>query len=251
MPSGFVRASNDALGRATEVVGPFGVTLDFHYDAAGNRTLVTDSLGGVLTSTYDSANRLTWRDFGTVGGPQGSVAFGYDAAANVTSAVRYQAGSGSPVLSSAWNYDQAGRVTLVQHGIIGLYTYDYDDASRLTQETIDCVTRGFAYDETNELIDDDSTSVTYDGVGNRSGTGISVTTGNRLESDGTWTYNYDLTGRLARKRSPAFTKHADDTGTSTSLLQSRYIIKKPNGNITDCSKAAYCLFLELGGAEGR
>ncbi len=40
---------------------PFGVHLDFGYDAAGNRTTVTDDQGGVVTSTYDMANRLTSR----------------------------------------------------------------------------------------------------------------------------------------------------------------------------------------------
>ena len=43
------------------------LTLTYSYDAADNRTLVQDSLGGVTTSTYDAADRLTQRAFGGSG----------------------------------------------------------------------------------------------------------------------------------------------------------------------------------------
>ena len=43
---------------------PFALRLTFSYDAVNNRTLVQDSLGGVLTSVFDSLNRLSSRQFG-------------------------------------------------------------------------------------------------------------------------------------------------------------------------------------------
>ena len=50
----------DDQGRVTHVDEPFGASLSFVYDAFGNRTLATDSFGGVTRSQYDAAkgNRL-------------------------------------------------------------------------------------------------------------------------------------------------------------------------------------------------
>jgi YD repeat-containing protein len=50
-----------AASRVTKAQEPFGAALTFAYDADGNRALVTDSFGGVTTSTYDGAGRLTSR----------------------------------------------------------------------------------------------------------------------------------------------------------------------------------------------
>src|SRR5258707_1092857 len=42
----------DGAGRVVHVDEPFGLSLDFTYDLAGNRVLVVDSLGGSVASTY-------------------------------------------------------------------------------------------------------------------------------------------------------------------------------------------------------
>ena len=40
------------MGHVSHVDEPFGVSLTFTYDLAGNRISVTDNLGGNETSTY-------------------------------------------------------------------------------------------------------------------------------------------------------------------------------------------------------
>ena len=48
---------------------PFGLSLNYTYDAAGNRTGTTDSVGGTTTYVYDAANRLISLQFGGAGRP--------------------------------------------------------------------------------------------------------------------------------------------------------------------------------------
>ena len=57
----------DVLNRMTSELEPFGQSLNFQFDAVGNRIFVRDSNGGVTRSTYDAANRLTSRQFTGVG----------------------------------------------------------------------------------------------------------------------------------------------------------------------------------------
>jgi YD repeat-containing protein len=57
----------DALNRMTSELEPFGQSLNFGFDAVGNRIFVRDSNGGVTRSTYDAANRLVSRQFTGVG----------------------------------------------------------------------------------------------------------------------------------------------------------------------------------------
>src|SRR5262249_9262449 len=59
------------------------------YDANGNRTKVQDSLGGVTSSTYDAANRLTQRQSGQANAPASlQVGLTYDAANQLTGLTR-------------------------------------------------------------------------------------------------------------------------------------------------------------------
>lgn len=53
----------DALDRVDVVTNPWLKTLTFTYDLAGNRTKMQDSFGGVETSVYDPANRLTSKQY--------------------------------------------------------------------------------------------------------------------------------------------------------------------------------------------
>src|SRR5262249_29871728 len=63
---GYVRGF-DALGRLTQQVDPWGITLTYGYDAADRMTSASDSNGGVMTYTRDDDNRLTSREFALSG----------------------------------------------------------------------------------------------------------------------------------------------------------------------------------------
>ncbi len=84
-------------------------------------------------------------------------------------------------------------------GTLATYQYSYDDAGRVTAETIDGTTRVFTYDDADQLTADGANTFTYDAAGNRSNTGWVTGAGNQLVSDGTWNYTYDLAGNRTKK----------------------------------------------------
>ena len=53
----------DADHRLIGIQEPFGLSLAFSYDAAGDRTQVADNFGGVTQSVYDANGQLTSRTF--------------------------------------------------------------------------------------------------------------------------------------------------------------------------------------------
>jgi YD repeat-containing protein len=131
----------------------WGLTLTFTYDAVGNRTRVDDSLGGVETSVYDAANRLTSRQFGGTGQTPLREDFTYTARDQLATATRYSDLAGTQrVGESAYTYDPAGRLTNLQHhdgsgGNLANYTYTYDLAGRLWTETTNGSTVGKSFYE--------------------------------------------------------------------------------------------------------
>jgi RHS repeat-associated protein len=205
-PNGAYAILYDQLDRPSVVAGPHGLTLTFGYDAAGNRTSVSDSQGGVTTSEYDDANRLTGR--GTKGGGLGSgvwVGFTRTPLGAVDVLTRYADWNATvQVGTTDYDYDAGGRVESIWHkdaagaSLLKL-EYAYDHAHRLTSKKEDGVTTTFGYDDADQLTADGATAFAYDGTGNRTGTGIVVGPGNRLASDGTWTYTYDAAGQLTKK----------------------------------------------------
>jgi RHS repeat-associated protein len=106
--------------------------------------------------------------------------------------------------SSAYTYDGDGRLTNLQHldgNNVNLanYTYTYDQASRVTSETLNGSTTTYTYDQTDQLTSDGTATYTYDANGNRTMTGYSTGTGNEITSDGIWTYYWDNEGNLIKK----------------------------------------------------
>jgi YD repeat-containing protein len=91
------RDSLDALHRLATEQEPFGLVLTFSYDAVGNRTLVQDSFGGVTTSVYGAANRLTSREFGGVSQTPLRSDFTYTARDQVATVTRYKNLAGTQV----------------------------------------------------------------------------------------------------------------------------------------------------------
>ena len=97
------------------------------------------------------------------------------------------------------------------------YSLTWDAANQLTQEvsndgTAISPTIGRPVDRRYRLAERDVYS--YDATGNRTMTGYSTGTGNRLASDGTFNYTYDDEGNLATKTEIATSKVTDTPGTT-------------------------------------
>jgi RHS repeat-associated protein len=194
----------DALNRTTSEQEPFGQTLTFTFDAASNRYVVQDSLGGTTTSTYDALNRLTERQFGGSGQTPLHASLTWTARDQLSTITRYDDQAGTLAGTSTYQYDAAMRLTNLQHtdsggNNIGSYVYNYDPGNRLTSETDNGTTTSYQYDAGNELTQAGSATYGYDANGNRTNTGYTTGAGNELTNDGTWTYTYDNEGNLTKK----------------------------------------------------
>ena len=192
------------------------VTLTYSYDPNGNRTSMSDSLGGVVSYTYDLANQLTNLALGgTVASPQ-QVAFAYDPAGNMTGLTREynQSGTWVAAATSSYTYDAANQTTgIVDKNSSGTtlvsYAYTYDLAGRVTQESrgwaagasTDTLTYG--YTNNNQLTSVSHTnaafaneSFSYDANGNQTGTGYTTAAGNEQTASPGYTYTYDANGNM-------------------------------------------------------
>jgi RHS repeat-associated protein len=202
--------SYDPAGRLTNVTEPFTLTLSYSYDNAGNQTQVIDSLGGTTSSTYDSDNFLTQRTY------QGQTqTFRFDFANNKegwnTTLTRYNdLGGNTLVAKSVYGYDSVGQVTSVlstdkNGATINQFVYSLDSGDRLTSETDTqngaTTTTSYSYDSAGQLLPASTLSYTYDPNGNRTGgsSAYTVTTGNQMTADLSWTYSYDNEGNLKEK----------------------------------------------------
>ena len=169
--SGTLTYTYDALNRVQSYANVFGQVLTYGYDANDNQTLRQDSLGGVLTSVYDAANRLTSQQFGGTGQTAERVDFGYDVRDEQTSRTWYTDLAGTSVLATSvyafddagtYTYDAAGN-TLTKSKGTGLETwyYGWDNRNRLTsvRETTNGTTNEltvtYTYDVQNNLVQED------------------------------------------------------------------------------------------------
>ena len=171
-PAGTATYSYDADSRLTGAKLADGTTIDYRYDAAGNRTVVVTN--GVAT-TY-TANDLN--EYVTVGGTVQA----YDAAGDLTS------GDGDN-----YTYDDLGRLASVTNAS-GTYTYTYDALGNRSSETHNGVTTSFLVDPTGL----GNVVAEYDGSGNLL---ASYTYGNGLTSQvtssGAAYYDFDAVGSTA------------------------------------------------------
>ena len=208
----------DNIGRLTQTTTKYAFlsghtyTVSYAYDAAGNRSSMTDPANGVTNYSYDSLNRLTsLTDFNS-----NNFGFNYDALSRRTQLTRPNG------VSTNYAYDNLSRLLSVLHQV-GLTTvdgasYTYDNAGNRTSKLnyLNAVTDNYAYDQIYQLtqvIEGQNTTeaYTYDAVGNRlSSLGVSPYTynsSNQLLSTPTTTYTYDNNGNTATK--------TDSSGTTT------------------------------------
>jgi RHS repeat-associated protein len=215
----------DALGRVLTVdnfgtSGVANVILTSAYDAANNRTSLAATIAGVddflSSSTYNALNQLTRLDqTGQSGGnsvAEKRIDFAYNAIGQFTSIARYKdttGGSTHEIATSTYSYDLLNRLTglVYKEGATNLFTpysWSFDNLSRITQQVSEDGTSDYAYDSTSQLTTADhdyqtDETYSYDANGNRTMTGYSTGTNNRLLNDGTHTDTYDFEGNRTKK----------------------------------------------------
>jgi RHS repeat-associated protein len=202
----------DADGRLTSVsnAGTPGVptvTLSYGYDAFGDRTSLTDSLGGQISYSYDGDLRLTSLGLSVSGTLDAQVTFGYDAASRLTGVTRSSPGGSS--ISASLSYDNANELTNITYSLANMtmtlarYSYGYNAADELTSyQDNNSSSLTYGYDADGELTSatgqlnggNYSVSYSYDANGNRTMSGYQTGTGNELLSDGMYSYTYDQDG---------------------------------------------------------
>ena len=191
------------------------VTLTYEYDAYGNRTGMDDSLGGLVSYTYNSRDELTNETLSGSGMSAMAVANTYDNAGNMTGQTRYSnLAETTVVAATSYTYDNAELMTTITDKnssgtTLVSYGYTYDAAEPVSQETrtwasgssTDTLTYG--YTNNNQLTSVSHTngsfsneSFSYDANGNETGTGYTTSTGNEQTASPGYTYTYDADGNM-------------------------------------------------------
>jgi RHS repeat-associated protein len=200
--------SYDALGRVTSVSEPFGVTLAMGYDGRGNRTSLVDSLGGSESSQFDTADELVARTL-TQSGDTLSFTQQFDEFGRVD----FEADSynGTEVVERSYAYNSDGLPSDIDETTpsAGLnFSLEYDGADELIDEDAGGLgDTQYTYDSSGQLVSGvtsggPSTSYGYDAAGNDTDN-LGVTTGNEIDTDGTWSYTYDNEGNVIGKTDSA------------------------------------------------
>ncbi len=222
----------DMLDRATSIaqeIAGLMPTVGFlqAFDVMNNRTQIAATVGStadfVTGYTYDNLYRMTGIEQSAQAGgnavAEKAIDLEFDVASQLVTLTRFgDVSRTKQVADTHFTFDDAGRLTDLTHrrGIEDLtsYQWQYDTGNRLTQFTssqdgsVD-----YTYDDRDQLTaaDYDYQSdelYSYDENGNRTNTGYETGDVNRLEEDGTYSYEYDNEGNRARR-----THNVNDTVT--------------------------------------
>ncbi|HSX65229.1 MAG TPA: type IV secretion protein Rhs, partial [Pseudoxanthomonas sp.] len=190
------------LGQLATVADAQANPTDFGYDANGNTTSVTDTLGRETRNEYDPLNRLK-RTLQDVGGIAAETTFEYDALDNLTQVTDPKG------LATTYSYNGLGDLLQLSSPDTGTTAYTYDSAgNRATQTDARGVTTGYSYDALNRLTaisyPDSSLNVayTYDLVPPACTAGETFAVGRltaMTDGSGSTQYCYDRFGHLVRK----------------------------------------------------
>ncbi|MEJ7590407.1 MAG: Ig-like domain-containing protein, partial [Planctomycetaceae bacterium] len=196
------------------------------YDANSRRTQQTATVASVAdyknTWTWDNANRQTQvKQEGQTGGITVAgkrVDFTYNTGGMFTGLKRYNDLAGTQIVANTtYTYDMLARLTALDHknasgGNLANYTWTFDSDRRITNFTNTDGYSNFTYDTNDQVTVVDHSyqtdeTYTYDANGNRTNTGYTTGTNNRVTSDGTYNYAYDDEGnRISRTKISDSTK---------------------------------------------
>lgn len=160
----------DAVNRQITVANPLHQVTKFGYDLNGNRTSLTNPAGQTTSYSYSAANQLTKIGYASASTPDISYTYNADGYR-----VAMTDGSGT----SAYTYDDLGRLSSQTNGAGATVRYGYDDAGDITSIT---------YPSGKTV------TQTYDGSGNL--VRISDWLGK------TFTFSYDHNGNIVSQTDP-------------------------------------------------
>ena len=252
-------------------------------DPNGNRTALRKRDGQLIGYTYDLLNRMTAKDVpGSAGdvtyaynnlGAQTAATFSasgqgltsaYDALGRLTSSTSSMGGTSRTL---AYQYDLAGKRTRLTHPDSTFFTYDYDDAGRLTaiKENGSTSLAVFAYDTPGRLqtvtrANGTSTTYGYDPISRLASLAQDLAS---TPSDATFGFTYNSASQILTRSlsndSYAFTalpvssKSYSVNGLNqyTAVAGTTHTYD-PNGNLTSDGATAYAYDVEnrLTGATG-
>jgi len=220
-----VISTYDSLDRPTivENTGTPGVpatVMTYGYDAVGNQTSLSTTVGGaadfVNVYSLDALNRVTRIDQ-VKAAPTAStllrdkrIDLFYNSLGQYTRIDHYEDTRGAEfAFGSVYSYDDSHRLTGLYHFRSPTYfsntTWTFDAAGRITGQTSGDGTVSFANDKTSQLTGADFSgqtdeTYTYDAAGNRTNAGYATyANSNRILNDGTYSYEYDLEGNRRKK----------------------------------------------------
>jgi len=204
-PTGTYGFTYDNMGRLTQTstAYPFipgkTFTVKYAYDAASNRTSMTDPQSAATAYVYDTLNRLSTLTYPA----RTNYTFTYDALGRRTQLTRPNS------VTTGYQYDPVSNLLSILHTksttTLDGATYTYDVAGNRTSKTDKRtnVTSNFSYDPLYELTQvlqgaTTTENYSYDAVGNRlTSLGVSsysYNTSNQLTSVPGATYTYDNNG---------------------------------------------------------
>lgn len=250
----------DNAGRLTSVdnIGTNGapnVKLNYSYDAVNNLISTIDTINGQVKGTtaytYDALNRTTRIVQGGNGVADKRIDMTYDAASQMKSLTRYSDLAASQLVAqSNYTYDANGRLVYLTHSkganTLADYSWSYDAANRLTQSVSNDGTSNYNYDSTDQLIGTDHSyqndeSYTYDANGNRTNSGYSTGTDNRLLTDGKYNYEYDSEGNRT-KRIEIATGEVTQYSWDYRNRLTQVTVKDVNGNVIKQAEYTYDVY---------
>ena len=212
-PTGTYQFTFDNMGRLTSATASYAFltsrsfATSYSYDAASNRTGMTDPENGSTTYVYDTLNRLQTLTPPTAFLATGNFGFGYDALSRRTQMTRPNS------ITTNYSYDNLSRLLSVLHqnGSTTLdgASYTVDNAGNRTAKTDQrlAVTSNYTYDAIYELTKvmqgtNTTENYTFDSVGNRltdlSGS-YSNNSSNEMTASPSATYTYDSNGNTLTK----------------------------------------------------
>jgi len=175
----------DALNRQITVTNPLHQVTRFGYDFDGNRISLTNPAGQVTSYSYSPANQLTKISYSNASTPDVSYTYNADG---------YRAAMTDGTGTSAYAYDDLGRLSSQTNGAGATVRYGYDNAGDITSITYpngNTVTQ--AYDGSGNLVRiSDWLGKTFTFSYDHDGNVISQTDPNRV----TARYRYNLNNQV-------------------------------------------------------